>query len=215
MAVVDAPVDVAAQLAVVRPPRVGGLDDPAQPETQRLAARTARSFARLDRCVGEPVAGEPIADDWEVVAAIEMHGLDVYGCRDSVQSGLQQSRVVTVGGIDRPADRYTVSVNRDRPLLAAFAPVTRVRAGAFATVRGLGQAAIEGDLGQIETDDAIERGASFRPRGDRTTRADPLVPTCSQRRVRCPVFENRFDVTHDEPIVSRIRIPRNTTGPAP
>src|SRR4051812_7788306 len=64
------------------------------------------------------------------------------------------------GPVDQPIG-IAVTVHRDRPFPALFAPVTRVGAGVLATVGGLGQAAVDSDLGQVETDDPIERDERF------------------------------------------------------
>lgn len=59
-----ATVGVAAELPVVRPPRVGGLDDPAQPEPDRLLADAGDLGAtQLDVEVGHAEGFEAEADD--------------------------------------------------------------------------------------------------------------------------------------------------------
>src|SRR5215211_6486224 len=107
-------VGVAAELAVVGPPRVGGLDDPSHAEAQRLAldARELRASA-LDVEIVEPVPAQLPADDGVVVAAVEVQGVDVAEQTSGghgLQGGHEQGDVVAVGGGDGPAEGYAVAL---------------------------------------------------------------------------------------------------------
>jgi hypothetical protein len=72
-----ASVGVASELAVVGPPRVGGLDDPSQPESQRLCLAGFLGAAPLHVEIVDAERGETLADDRVVVAAIEVQRVDV------------------------------------------------------------------------------------------------------------------------------------------
>jgi hypothetical protein len=62
------------------------------------------------------------------------------------------------------------------------------------------QAAVEPHLGQVEPDDAVERGERLRHAAARThTSRNPLVASRSQRRVRHLMTEGRFDLDPQRP----------------
>src|SRR5947207_1464246 len=99
VSVAGAPVGVAAELAVVRPPRVGRLDDPSQPEPDGLLAALAFGASTLDVEIVESELGELGPDDGVVVAAVELQGVDVgeqAAVGDVLQRGDQQLDVVAV-----------------------------------------------------------------------------------------------------------------------
>ena len=78
VAVAVSAVGVAAELAVVGPPGVGGFDDPAQPESEPM--RLSRCWvcaSSLDVELPESVGVELMPDLGVVVAAIEADGVDV------------------------------------------------------------------------------------------------------------------------------------------
>jgi hypothetical protein len=52
----------------------------------------------------------------------------------------------------------------------------------------------QGDLGQVETDDPIERGERFDTELVEHIGDDPLIPACSQCGVGDSMIEDRFDV---------------------
>lgn len=79
VAVADLAVGLATQLPVVREPAVGGFDDPAQPERDRLWSSVAGLAAALDDMIGQSGSDELSADFGVVVASVEMHGLDFCG----------------------------------------------------------------------------------------------------------------------------------------
>ena len=107
VAVSAAAVGVAAELAVVGQPAVGGFRDPAEPEPHRQwPIAVFGSPTALDHQVVESGVVELAADLGVVVAAVEMHCLDVgeqSGGGDVVEGGLQHADVVAVGAVDRPA----------------------------------------------------------------------------------------------------------------
>src|SRR4051794_6939850 len=72
-------VGVSAELPVVRPPAIGGLDDPTQPEGERLLRYPRATFraAPLDLEVGEVTGDEPVPDGAGVVAAVKMQRADL------------------------------------------------------------------------------------------------------------------------------------------
>ncbi len=114
VAVSGASVGVAAELAVVREPRVGAFDDPAQAEGHGPRRGVGAAFvAFLDGQVVESEGGQSVPDDGVVVAAIEVQRVDVgeqpVGC-DVVEGGLEESDVVAVGAVDGPADRRAVTL---------------------------------------------------------------------------------------------------------
>ena len=88
--------------------------------------------------------------------------------------------------LHRPAQRDLVAFDAERPLPAAFAPVTGVGAGSFTTVGGFVQRPVDGDLGQVESDDPVERGERFGGVGGNTPAA-----IHSSRRARSVVSETR------------------------
>ena len=104
-------VGVSAELPVVRQPRVGRFDDPTKPERDRFRPRVTGLAATLDDVIGESGSGELSSDLGVVVAAIEVHCVDLSEpavVSDLVDSGFEEADVVAVGAVDRPADRHTV-----------------------------------------------------------------------------------------------------------
>ena len=78
MAVSVCSVGAAAELAVVRPPGVGGFDDPAQPESESVwFTRFGFGASFLDVKIVEAVGVELTPDLGVVVAAIETDSVDV------------------------------------------------------------------------------------------------------------------------------------------
>jgi hypothetical protein len=72
VAMAGASVGVAAKLPVVRPPGVGGLNDPAQAESDGLLLDAGDlGAAELDVELGDPVAAETLAYGAGVVAPVE------------------------------------------------------------------------------------------------------------------------------------------------
>src|SRR4051812_42191312 len=168
VSVVVAAVGVAAELAVVRPPRVGGFHDPAEPEPYGPVAAGFFGAAALDVEVAEPERGEPFAYDGVVVAPVQVEGLDVEeeaGLGDVVEGGFEHADVVAVGAVDSPADGNPVRFGGDGPLPAQFRPVSGVRAGPFAAIGCFVQGPIDADVAQVEPDDPVERGGGFSLEG--------------------------------------------------
>ena len=61
------------------------------------------------------------------------------------------------------------------------------------------EAAVDGELGQVQADDAVERSDCFGAELIKHASGDPLVTTGSQCGVRDVVFEDRFDVDPRRP----------------
>jgi hypothetical protein len=140
---------------------------------------------------------EAFPNDGVVVAAVEMQCVDV-GEQPDVGDGFdrrdQHRDVVAVGAVDRPAEGDSVAFRCHWPLPPRFGPVSGVGAGSLASVGRLVQRSIDGDLGQIETDDPVESGERLGLQLVEHSRRDPLVASSAQRRVWHPMFQDRFDV---------------------
>jgi hypothetical protein len=201
-----AAVGVAPQLAVVRQPRVGALDDPAQSEAQwALGVRAAgvRDHAALDAHVAESELGELGADLGVVVAPVEVQRLDVAEqtcCCDVLEGRPKELDVVAVGTVDGPANRDAVGVSGHRPLPAQLGAVNWAFAGPVPSAGCLVQRAIQGDLGEVKSDDAVIGAERFLAERIEHARGGPLVAPGSQRRVGDLVAENGF---HAHPRASR------------
>ena len=74
-------------------------------------------------------------------------------------------------------------VRRDGPFPAEFGAISGVGAGALAAVRGLVQRPVEGDLFEVQADDAIERSEGFVAQLVEHTGIDPFVSASPQRCV--------------------------------
>lgn len=211
VAVADLAVGVSTQLPVVREPAVCGFDDPAQPERDRLRSMVAGLAAALDDVIGQAGLDQLSPDLGVVVAAVEMHSLDLVGPAvggDRVEGGFEQADVVAVGAVDRPAQRDAVTVDANRPLPAEFAPVNRTVAGALTAV------------GALWIDPSIATSERSRP----MMRSNALIASSrswsntpaaihSSRRARSVVSDTLCSriasmSTHDAPVVRRIRIPQ-------
>ena len=114
--------------------------------------------------------------------------------------GSEHADVVAVGAVDRPADRDAVTVDADRPLPAEFAPVSGVRAGAFAAVGGLVQR-LPSMATSARSSPMIRSNAASASARELVEHAggDPLVAAGPQRGVGDPMFEDRFDVDPRRP----------------
>ena len=109
MAVAGSPVGVAAKLPVVGSPGVGGFDDPAPPEPQRLTF-DARDLgaAALELELVEAGGTQPVPHGTRVVAAVEVQdtGLgEQAGLVDSIEGGL----VIVVASDGDPATSGSTS----------------------------------------------------------------------------------------------------------
>ena len=198
VSVVGAPVGAAAELTEVRQPRVGGLDDPSQPESHgHRPVGVAWLAAALDDEVVEARSVQLASDLGVVVAAVEVHRVNIVEqavCRDCTECGLEELDVIAVRAIDRPTDRDTVQVDTDGPLPAEFGPIGWVAAGAFAAIGGFVQRPVDGDFGEVEADDLVERGEGFGVDLVEHASGDPLVTSSSQGGVGDLEVEDRFDV---------------------
>jgi hypothetical protein len=87
-----------------------------------------------------------------------------------------------------------VAVDSHGPLPAEFAPVNRALAGAFATIGRLVERAVDGDLGEVQADDPVERRDGFGAEPVEHARCDPLVAAGPERGVGDSMFEDGFDV---------------------
>ena len=67
-----------------------------------------------------------------------------------MQGGFEQDGVASVACVDDPADGDPEQVGRDRPVPPDLGSVGGVGAGPFTTTRGFVQAAVDGDLGQVQ-----------------------------------------------------------------
>lgn len=121
-AVVDEPVGVSTQLTEVRQPRVCAFDGPAHAERHVDFDLAFAGFALLrDDQIVEADLGAQRSDDVVVVAAVEVHGVDVVEQSagvDGVEGRLEKDAVVAVRSGDFPADRDPGPVGRDRPFPA-------------------------------------------------------------------------------------------------
>ena len=134
-----------------------------------------------------PMLGAQLADDVVVVATVEMERADVAdqpATVDGVEGGFQQHAVVAVGAGDLPADRDPVAVGGDRPLPATFAPIDRVRAGPFTTEGCLVLGTVDGDVAEIEPDDAVVAGQGLIDQTVEHPGLEPLGAAAPQRRLR-------------------------------
>src|SRR5215213_11467307 len=187
-----------AELPVVRPPCVGGLDDPAQPEREPVRfPGWGLGAASLDVEIVEPAVVQSGADRGIVVAAIEGDRVDVEvqpGRRDSVQGGVQHGDVVAVGAVDRPTDRDPGTLRCHGPLPAEFAPVNRALAGTLTAAGSLVDAAVDGHDVEIEFDDPVVGGSGLSFELVEYSGFDPLVAAHPQGRVGDLEVHHRFDV---------------------
>lgn len=129
------------------------------------------------------------------------------GGLDRVDGRGEEFDVVAVRFIDRPAERDTVTLDADRPLPAELRPICGVLAGAFAAVGGLVQAAIDGDLAQVETDDPAERRHRLSVDLVEDASVDPFVAAGTQRVSETLKSRMASMSCHDDPVVNRIKIP--------
>jgi hypothetical protein len=154
-------VGVAAQLAVVRPPRVSCFDDPAQTETQGLLLHAGHvGAAPRDLELIDADTVQPAPHRAGVVAAIEVQGADVAeqpAGTDRVEGGFEHADIAAVRAVDRPTDRDAVALRGDRPLPAQLLSISGVRAGSFTAIGRLVQRSIERDIVKVEADDPVER----------------------------------------------------------
>jgi hypothetical protein len=97
---------------------------------------------------------------------------------NSDEGGFQESDVVAVGAIDRPAQRDPASVDSNRPLPAEFGPVNRAFPGSLTTAGCFVQRPVDRDDVQVEFDDPVVSGASFGLELVERTCRDPVVATC-------------------------------------
>ena len=93
-----------------------------------------RLASRLDVHIEQVAFDESTPEAVEVVAAVEVHGVDVdqqpVGV-DRVRRWVEEFDVVAVRAVECPADRDTVSVDADRPRAAELAPINRTGPGAL------------------------------------------------------------------------------------
>ena len=126
-------------------PGVGPLHVPALPGLDRSLVALAGDFA------GQAAAVELVAALLRVVARVEMDG-DVVGQRSDVaefvQRGGQQRGVVPVRGGEHPAERDAAPLDHERAFHAQLAAVDRAGARAFPAAGRLGDAPVDGDVGQ-------------------------------------------------------------------
>ena len=108
-------VSVAAELAVVRQPAVGGFDDPSQTESHRhRLVGVAWSAAALDDEIVETRSVQLSPDLGVVVAAVEVHRVDIDEqtmCCDRVECRLEQADVVAVRSVHGKDDGATAQVS--------------------------------------------------------------------------------------------------------
>jgi hypothetical protein len=113
----------------------------------------------------EQAAGMELPTDLGVVvAAIKRHGADLFEqprCFDRVECWFEHFDVVTVRAVDSPSDRDAVGVDRERPFPTEFGPVYWAFAGSFTAVGCFVDAAIDGDMVEVEFQDSVIAGAGF------------------------------------------------------
>jgi hypothetical protein len=133
-------------------PGVGPLDVPALPGLDGGLVALAGDFA------GQAAAGELVAGLLRVIPGVEVDG-DVIRERadvvEFVQRGSQQRGVVPVCRGEHPAERDAAPLDQQRPFHALFAAVDRAGAGAVPAAGSLGDAPVDGDVGQGQADDPV------------------------------------------------------------
>jgi hypothetical protein len=132
-------------------PGVGTLDHPPGSGLQREALLADHT---LTAQFGQQVAGVGA-----VVAGVEVHG-DRGGQVEPepaqlLQCGAQQGRVVPVGWGDHAAQRDPMAVGQHRSLGALLSPVNGGLPGGLTATRRLHQAAVHGEVAQLQADDAV------------------------------------------------------------
>jgi hypothetical protein len=198
-----APIGVSSELAVVRPPGVGGLDDPPQPQPQRLLLNSGDLRATaLDLELGDAPGPQSITHRARLIAPVEMQGPDLVEqpCGvDGVDGGLEHGDVVAVGAVDRPAHRYAVTLGGDRPLPAELGPIRWIGAGSLAPIGRLVQRAIQGDIVEVEADDPVEGGKCLGLELLEHACMDPFITSSAQGGVGHLVVKDCLDIDPRRP----------------
>ena len=151
-------VGVATELAVVRQPRVGALDDPPATERDRQLPRLLRlassTHGRGDHPVDADLFQLP-ADTPIVVSAVDVQRLDLRE-QALVVDGLQrvgQEAPCHAGWPAPPPSRWdALGVGGDRPLPAELPPINWAFARAFPAAGGLVERSVDDGLGGVEAD---------------------------------------------------------------
>jgi hypothetical protein len=88
---------------------------------------------------------------------------------------------VPVGPGQHPAQRDAVALDQDRAFEALFAPVDRGGSGAFTPAGGFGDAAVDGDVLQEQSDDAVVGVAGDAGQRGEHAEGDPFVAAVPDR----------------------------------
>ena len=118
---------------------------------------------------------------------VQVHG-DPFGQRlevlDRVEGGRQQGVVDGVGRRGHRRDRNAGAVGQLGAFQAAFAPVDRAAPGALPAARGLGGAAVHGQVGQVQADHLVVGVQARQPQPIPHAQPNPLIAAPAQRRRR-------------------------------
>jgi hypothetical protein len=153
----------------------------------RCAGRCFRS-ALLDLNLGQVVAGQTLANHWEVVAAIESEQFDVVEQLvgdDRVERRLQQLEVVEVRARNRDTNGDPVRVGSNGPFVAEFGPINRGLAGSSTTTGCFVDRPVDCNETEIEANDAVAAGACSGFEFSKYARCDPLIASADWCRTPC------------------------------
>jgi hypothetical protein len=143
------PLDTLQQLFVSVVPGIGSLDDPSRPGFRR------GGLASLGDRADHATAFQKLSGDVGVVSAIEVDTHPLRQPSDGVQSVAQERRVETVCGGRDDSESDALGVHGRRALDASFSAIHRALACLLTAARSFGDAAIDGHLGELKTDDPI------------------------------------------------------------
>src|SRR5215207_10914001 len=101
-----------------------------------------------------------------------------------VEGCLQQRRVVMIGRGDYGPKWDASRVHHRRAFDAPFCPIHRASSRFLAAARGLGEAAVHRQVGQLEADETIVSFEGDLPEPLHQTILDPLVAPTTQRALR-------------------------------
>jgi hypothetical protein len=107
---------------------------------------------------------------------------NVVGHGQGIQRGLQQGRVVPVGRRGHRGERDAGGIDRQRALHALLASIHWAASGHLAAAGRLGDTAIDGEVGQVQTDHPIVGVEHEGEKRVHHAERDPRVPAAAQRR---------------------------------
>jgi site-specific DNA recombinase len=157
------------------------LDDPAGPGLNRGRHALAGDGAVETESVEERPGGAT------VVRAIEVDGDVVRQTAELLEpreSGAEERRVVPIGASRNDVQRDAGGVRHQGALESLLAPIDRRPPGHLATARGLGDAAVDGQVVQLQADHPVVRLQRQGVHLLAHTRCRPLLEPPPDRRVR-------------------------------